>query len=295
MRHDAIIVGGSYAGMAAALQLARARRYVLVVDAGQRRNRFAAESHGFLGQDGVAPGLIADQARAQLLRYPTVDWAVDKAIEVTAESEGFRVKLGSGAARRARRLLLATGVEDVLPDLPGLAQRWGRSVFLCPYCDGYELKQGLLGVLATTESWFHQAMLIPEWGPTTVFTQGRFPPDAEQRAALTARGVTIEETPVVALSGPAATAELQDGRSIALRGLFLVPRIRFASPIAAQLGCAMEEVPMGPIIRTDPMKATSVPGVFACGDAARGAGSVSLAVGDGALAGAALHRSLIFG
>ncbi|MGX9961701.1 NAD(P)/FAD-dependent oxidoreductase [Roseomonas sp. F4] len=295
MRHDAIIIGGSYAGMAAALQLARARRQVLVVDAGQRRNRFAAESHGFLGQDGVAPGEIADQARAQLLRYPTVTWAADSATRAAVEAEGFRVELASGAMAQGRRLLLATGVVDILPELPGLAERWGRSVFLCPYCDGYELEQGPLGVLATTETWFHQAMLIPEWGPTTLFTQGRYPPDATQRAALEARGVTIEETPVVALSGAGATAALQDGRSIALRGLFLVPQIRLASPLATQLGCVMEEGPIGAFIRTDPTKLTSVPGVFACGDAARGMGSVSLAVGDGAFAGVALHRSLIFG
>jgi thioredoxin reductase len=191
-------------------------------------------------------------------------------------------------------LVLATGVVDTLPDLPGLGERWGRSVFLCPYCDGYELNRGLLGVLATNGFWYHQAMLIPDWGRTTLFTNGFCHPDGEQQATLAARGVTIEATPVVAIGGERATMQLQDGRSIALDGLFLMPRVSIASPIPEQLGCAMDEGPMGPFIRTDATKETSVPGVFACGDAARAAGSISLAVGDGAAAGAAAHQSLIF-
>lgn len=121
---------------------------------------------------------------------------------------------------------------DELPDLPGLLERWGSSVFLCPYCDGYELAQGHLGVLATGEFWFHQAMLIPEWGRTTLFTNGTYHPDAEQRVALAARWVTIEEQPVLAVNGPRATMQLEDGRSIPLAGLFLVPRTRFTSTVA---------------------------------------------------------------
>jgi thioredoxin reductase len=295
MRHDAIIIGGSYAGMAAALQLARARRSVAVVDAGLRRNRFAAHSHGFLGQDGVAPGEIARQARDQLLAYPSVTWFEGSADTAVAITDGFRVTLAGGVVLEAARLVLATGVADSLPDLPGLAERWGRSVFPCPYCDGYELAQGPLGVLATGPAWFHQAMLIPEWGPTTLFTNGVAEPDAAQRAALAARGVGIEEARVVAVEGERATLLMGDGRRVALQGLFLVPRTYFVSRLAEQLGCVLGEGPMGPFIQTDGRKRTSLPGIFACGDAARAAGSVSLAVGDGAMAGAAVHQSLVFG
>lgn len=295
MLHDVVIVGGSYSGMAAALQLARARKDVVVVDAGQRRNRFANASHGFLGQDGQPPGAIADQARAQLLAYPTVTWIEGKAMTAAAENGQFRLALESGEEHTARRLLLATGVVDNLPDVPGLQERWGRSVYQCPYCDGYELDQGHLGVLATNGFWYHQAMLIPEWGRTTLFTNGIGHPDAEQRAALARRGVTIEEATVSGIGGERVTVHLQDGRSIALAGLFLVPRTSFASPLADQLGCVLEDGSMGSFVQTDVRKATSVPGVFACGDAARAAGSVSLAVGDGAMAGAAIHQSLVFG
>jgi thioredoxin reductase len=294
MPHDVIIIGGSYSGMAAALQLARARRDVVVIDAGQRRNRFAEASHGFLGQDGQPPGTIADQARSQLLAYPTVTWIEGKVTAVMQEDGQFRVTLETGEQRAGRRLVLATGVIDNLPDVPGLQERWGRGVYQCPYCDGYELNQGHLGVLATNDFWFDQAMLIPEWGKTTLFTNGICHPDAEQRTALARRGVTIEEASVTGIGGERVNVHLQDGRNVALEGLFLVPRTSFASPFADWLGCALEEGPMGSFIQTGVRKETSVPGVFACGDAARAAGSISLAVGDGALAGAAAHHSLIF-
>jgi thioredoxin reductase len=295
MLHDAIVIGGSYSGMAAALQLARARRQVLVVDAGQRRNRFAKHSHGFLTQDGEPPGAIAERAREQLLAYPTVTWINGTAKAAYGTTGRFELQLEGGGRHEARRLVLAVGVSDELPDLPGLRERWGTSVFLCPYCDGYELEKGRLGVLATSQHWFHQAMLIPDWGPTTLFTNGNYRPDAEQRAALVAQGVNTEEVPVTAIEGAGATMLMQDGRRIPLDGLFLVPRTRFSNAVGEDLGLAMEDGPMGPFIWTDARKQTSVSGVFACGDAARAAGSVSLAVGDGALAGAAAHQSLIFG
>ncbi len=126
---DAIVVGGSYAGMAAGLQLARARRRVLVIDAGQRRNRFAKASHGFLGQDGKPPELIASEARAQLLAYPTVHWRDATVEDAQGSINAFRVAAG-GASHQGRRLILATGVVDELPEVPGLRERWGRSVFM---------------------------------------------------------------------------------------------------------------------------------------------------------------------
>jgi thioredoxin reductase len=149
-------------------------------------------------------------------------------------------------------------------------------------------------VLASSEFWFHQAMLIPEWGRTTLFTNGIYHPDAEQRTVLAARDVSIEETPVLAVGGARATMQLEDGRSLPLEGLFLIPRTRFTSAVVEGLGCALEVGHMGPFIRTDARKETSVPGVFACGDVARAAGSVSLAVGDGAMTGTAVHQSLVF-
>lgn len=294
MPHDAIVVGGSYAGMSAALQLVRARRDVLVIDAGLPRNRFAAHAHGFLGQDGVAPAEIARRARDQLDAYPTLAWTETVAERAEPDGDGFAVLTADGARHRARRLILATGVGDVLPEVPGLAERWGRGVFHCPYCHAYELGGGPLGVLATGPESLHQALLLPEWAPVTFFLDGACTPDEAERAQLAARGVTVEPARVTALRGEADVA-LEDGREVRLVGLFTTPRTRPNGTLAADLGCDLDEGTLGSFIRTDGRKTTTVPGVFACGDMAREAGSIALAVGDGALAGAAAHASLVFG
>lgn len=290
---DVIVIGGSYAGMAAALQLARARRKVLVIDAGQRRNRFASHSYGFLGQDGVDPAIIWAEARRQLLAYPTVRWIETTAAGITGQKDDFQVSTDSGDTHAGRRILLATGVSDRLPQIPGLAERWGRTAFHCPYCHGYELGQGRIGVIATGTMSLHQAQLLPEWGEVTFLTNGALSLDPDQRDDLQARGVTIEETPISGLTGTADIA-LRDGRILPFAGLFTATRTEPSSPLAEATGCEMVETPMGRQILTGDSKETSLPGIFACGDVARAPHSVSLAVGDGAWAGAQLHRSLVW-
>lgn len=293
MQHDVIVVGGSYAGMAASLQLLRARRSVLIVDAGIRRNRFARHAHGFLGQDGVDPAEIVRTARAQLQAYPTLTWIEDTAETVTGQKDAFAVMTAQGSRHEGRRILFATGVSDALPQIEGLAERWGTSVFHCPYCHGYELNQGRIGVIATGPMSVHQAQLIPEWGAVTFLTNGIVTLDDAVRADLVSRGVTIEETPIRRLDGEADVV-LADERRLAFVGLFTASRNAPSTPIAQTLGCALAETPFGTQVQTDDMKETSVPGAFACGDTARVPHSVSLAVADGAWAGATLHRSLVF-
>lgn len=290
---DVAVVGGGYAGLSAALQLARARQRVLVIDAGQRRNRFADTSHGFLGRDGDSPQAIATQAREQLLAYPTVRWMDGEVAHAKPANTGFALDLADGRRFAVGRLVLATGVVDELPEIEGLAGRWGRSVFHCPYCHGFELAQGRIGVLATGSMSMHHALMLPDWGTVTLFTRGVLTADAAQAAALTARGV-LTEAAEVARVVDTATVELVDGRCLPMDGLFVMPRTHLASPLAALLGCAFDEGPTGEFIRTDAFKETTVPNVFACGDAARAAGSVALAVGDGAMAGVAAHQSLVF-
>lgn len=290
---DVIVIGGSYAGMAAALQLVRARRKVLVVDAGQRRNRFARHSHGFLGQDGVDPAAIWAGARRQLLAYPTLRWIEGSASTIAGRKDDFRVSTAAGDTFAGRRILLATGVRDRLPDIPGLPERWGKTVFHCPYCHGYELDQGRIGVIATGPMSLHQAQLLPEWGEVTFLTNGAVTLDADQRADLRSRGVAVEKTAIARVAGE-AEVELRDGRVLPFAGLFTATRIGPASPLAEATGCEMIETPMGCQIVTDETKETSLPGIFACGDVARAPHSVSLAVGDGAWAGAQLHRSLVW-
>lgn len=294
MQYDVIIIGGSYAGLAAGMPLARARRKILVIDGGQRRNRFARHSYGFLTQDGAEAAAIAAKGREQLLAYDTVRWLEGKASSAEATENGFRVEIGGMEPQEARRLVLATGVVDLLPELPGLAERWGSRVFHCPYCHGYELNQGQIGVLASSPMSMHQALLLPDWGPTTFFLNGAFEPDGEQLEKLKARGVRLERSRIARIEGELDLI-MRDGRVVKLDGLFTATRLEVASPIAALLGCEFDEGPLGRTIKTDLMKASTVPGVYACGDAARPGGSLPLAVGDGTMAGAAAHQSLIFG
>jgi thioredoxin reductase len=289
---DVIVVGGSYAGLSAALQLARARRRVLVIDAGRRRNRHAHRSHGFLTQDGSEAAAIAADGRAQLQAYDNVAWARDTAVAAAAEGDGFRVTLSDGGSVCCRRLVLAIGVIDTLPPVEGLEERWGKSTFHCPYCHGYELNEGDIGVLATGELSMHHALMLPDWGRVTLLLNGTFEPDAAQLASIERRGVTLERTAVARIEGEADVV-LRDGRRLPMAGLFVATSTHIASPLATQLGCALEQGPMGDFVWTDAQKASSVPGVFCCGDMARAAGSVAFAVADGAMAGVAAHQSLI--
>jgi len=172
MQHDALIIGGGFAGLAAATYLARARRNVRVLDTGTPRNRFADASHGFLGQDGSNPGDILATARAQLQAYDTVELTNARASEARVIEDGFAVSLSSGEQITARKLILAFGLHDELPDLPGLQERWGKSVLHCPYCHGFEFSDRQLGVLYRTPMSVHQAQLITEWGPTTLYLNG---------------------------------------------------------------------------------------------------------------------------
>jgi len=288
---DVIVVGGSYAGMSAALQLARARRRVLVIDNGAPRNLPAELAHGFLGQDGQSPARISAQARAELLAYPSVSWHEDQATQATASDAGFRIDCASGQCFRADRLVLAFGVRDELPDIDGVAERWGRSVFHCPYCHGYELDGGRIGVVACSrEGADQQALLLTDWGQVTLFRHAdEDGPDSAMAERLAERGVAVERGRVRRISDT-ATVELADGRRVVMDALFIAPAARLSSPLAEQLGCERED---GGCITTDAAKQTTVDGVFACGDAARMAGSIALAVGEGALAGVAAHRSLL--
>lgn len=293
MKYDVIIIGGSYAGLSAALQLGRARKNILVVDAGERRNRFASHSHGFLGQDGKAPGEIIAEARRQIERYPTIDWSQGRVTDAAGVFDDFVVEIDGDRRERAARLILAMGVTDELPDIVGLKERWGSTVFHCPYCHGYELNQGKIGVIAASPLAIHHALMLPDWGETTFFTNGIFAPDAEQDALLSARRVRVEKDRIKEIAGHADVV-LADGRSIALAGLFTQPSLKIPAGWIEKLGCRVEEGPMGSSIVTDAMKQTTARGVFACGDLARPAGSVALSVGDGAMAGTAAHRSIMF-
>lgn len=297
--YDAIVVGGSFAGLSAALYLARARRTVLVLDSGAPRNRFAAHSHGVFALDGRPGSELLRTARAQLEAYPTAH-RIDTTVRRASKVEGtMRFEVETEDRRRflGRRLVLATGLVDVLPDVPGLEPRWGTSVFHCPYCDGYEHAGGPLGVLATLPLSIHFAKIVAEWGPTTLFTNGAVTVEATERAELTRRSISVEDRKVVALQGSPPdrleAVELEDGHLVATRALFVATYYRQAAPLATELGCAMEENPRGRLVRTDEGKMTTVPGVYAAGDLARPTHSIPFATSDGVTAGVSAHQSLV--
>ncbi len=297
---DVVVIGGSYAGLSAALQLGRARRTVVVVDAGAPRNRFAATAHGFLGWDGIAPGAILEEGREGLKVYPTVvqqrGWVTGAMREADTT---FEVSIQGGPTLRARRLILAGGVRDELPELPGLSERWGRSVFHCPYCHGYEVADRRLGVLGEGPNTIHLARLLPDWSDrVTLLLNGRVEPNAEELSALSARGVRLEERPVREVVGGDGAVEgvrLDGGEILPLDALFVAPRTSPVSELATTLGCEVEEGPAGAFVRSSERRETSVPGVFVAGDMARQGQNVALAVADGSLAGAMAHQSLVFG
>lgn len=294
---DAVVIGGSFAGLSAALQLARARRSVRILDAGRPRNRFADAAHGFFSRDGSDPRTLVAAAQAQLRRYPSARLIAAEAASARAIDGGFEILAQDGSILAARKLVLAFGVNDTLPPLPGLRERWGKSVLHCPYCHGYEFAGRRLGVLHSASFSAHQALLVADWGPTTLYLNGAPTPDADTAAQLARRGVAIEPAPIVALSGEEqalSALRLDDGREAAVDALFVASRVRFNSALAEQLGCAIDDGPMGPFIRTDDSRQTTVPGVYAAGDIARAMHNATWAAADGVTAGASAHQALVF-
>ncbi len=294
MNPDVIIVGGSYAGIAAGLILARARRPVTIIDSGLPRNRAASHSHGVLGQDGISGAELLKNARQQLLDYPTVRWLQGEVVHAQSTAEGVHVRTADGQVLAARKLLLATGIADQLPELPGLAERWGSTVLHCPYCHGYEVGGGAIGLLGGHPMSAAKATLFADWGNVTFFSQG-LPISDEEQAAMQQRGVQIETTPVVGVQGEQPTwleVELADGRRIAQRALFVPAMQQMATPLVQQLGCALVESPPGVLVEVDMMKQTSVANVYAAGDATT-VGNITLAMAEGVRAGIGVHHALV--
>jgi thioredoxin reductase len=262
---DAVVVGGGVAGSSAALMLARARRSVLVVDAGQPRNAVAAHMHGVLGHDGKPPRQLVAEGRREIEGYGgvVVDGrveAVDAADPVEEGAAGgrpagprFRVTLDGGVEVRARRVILATGLADVLPEVPGLVAHWGAGVVVCPYCDGYEVRDRRIGVLATGPGSLHHVQMLRQWSPDITFlvaggTASGQPLeiDAATRAGIDARGIRVEESPVTRVLGELDAlegVELADGRILPLDSLFAMPGVSPRDGFARALGAATEDTP----------------------------------------------------
>ena len=297
---DVIIVGGGSAGLSAALMLGRSRRRVLVVDGGEPRNRFAAHMHGVLGHDHSSPLDLLAAGRTELTRYDDVtveSGTVASATPLDTDAIGFEVVLESGERHTARRMLVATGLRDELPDIPGLAEQWGRTAALCPYCDGWEVRDRRIAVIATDASNTHQAQLMRQLSPRiTFYPQGaNLPPAA--RAGLEARGIAVEARRVVEVigddEGGLRGIRLDDGTEHEADSVFVAPRPVPNDRLLRELRARTMRQSGVDWVLVDPSGRTNVPGLWAAGNIATAASSVPLAMSAGSLAGSGINGDLV--
>jgi thioredoxin reductase len=299
---DVVVIGGGAAGLNGALMLARSRRSVVVIDSGTPRNAPAAAVHGFIVLDGTPPSEILRRARAQVRRYGgrIVFGDVASAEPTGPAPDGalrFTVTLADRRSVTARRVLVATGLRDVLPEVPGLAGHWGRSVVHCPYCHGWEVRDEPIGILATSPASPHQALLFRQLTDDVVYFTHRTGLDADTRARFAARGIRIVETEVrevVDEDGTLAGLLLADGTFVARRVIAVAPRMQARSEGLEGLKLPMEDLPdaMGRRFASAMAGATDVPGVWVAGNATDLTAQVGASAAAGALAGAHINALL---
>jgi thioredoxin reductase len=294
VHHDVVIVGGSYAGLAAAMALGRSLRRVLIVDSGLPCNRQTPHSHNFITQDGERPAAIAKLALEQVLAYPTVQFIQGKVRDAQRNEDHFTVNTVSGDQYTASRLLFATGIADIMPDLPGFAACWGISVLHCPYCHGYEVKGKKLAVLANGEMAFEYTRLLYQWSQDLVlFTNGPSTMDAARHTTLQEHNIPIIEEPVQELlhtDGYISAIRLANGSVVAVDAMFNRPAFRQHCEVPVALGCTLTDQGY---LQADEFGKTNVPGVFVAGDNSSMMRSVAAAAAAGNKAGAWINKELV--
>ncbi|MFC8128732.1 NAD(P)/FAD-dependent oxidoreductase [Streptomyces sp. NPDC057302] len=300
---DAVVIGGGAAGLSGALMLARSRRTVVVIDNGTPRNAPADGVHGLLGLEGTPPAELLRKGREEVRGYGglVVTGEVASAAPAGPDADGdlrFTVSLTDGGTLSARRLLVATGLRDVLPDVPGLAQHWGRGVVHCPYCHGWEVRDEPIGVLAVGPASVHHALLFRQLtDDLAYFTRGT-ELDEDTRARFSARGIRVVDTPVTEVvasqDGGIAGVRLGDGQLVARRVLAVATTMRARTEGLAELGLAMQDLPggMGRHFATGAAGITDVPGVWVAGNATDLSAQVGASAAAGALAGARMNADL---
>jgi thioredoxin reductase len=292
--YDVIIVGGSYSGLAAAMALGRALRRVLVIDSGLPCNRQTPHSHNFLTQDGNTPAAIAQLAKAQVSAYDTVEFLNDLAIQGTKTEHGFEVRTTSGNAFNAKKLIFATGIKDLMPDIDGFSECWGISVLHCPYCHGYERRNESTGILGNGETGFEMAKLLSNWTKDlTLFTNGKSTFSQVQLEMLERKNIQIEEREIERLeqkSGQIENIVFRDGSKREMKVIYT--RVPFTQhcPIPMQLGCELLE---DGYLQVNAFQKTDVHGVFACGDNVSRMRTVANAVAMGTTTGMMVNKELI--
>ncbi|MEV0694910.1 NAD(P)/FAD-dependent oxidoreductase [Streptomyces sp. NPDC050388] len=296
--HDVVVVGGGAAGLSAALVLGRARLRTLVVDAGEPRNAPSAHMQGYLSRDGIPPADFLALGREEISRYG-VELRRDRVTDVTEEEEHFTVVLDAGRTVRARRLVVATGLKDELPAVPGVAERFGRDVLHCPFCHGWEVRDEPFGVLASSATSVHQALMVSQWSKDVTFFLHRVAEaelsDQDLRR-LAAAGVDVvpgEVAELVVEDDRLTGVRLADGSVHARSVLFVGPRPVPRTSLLERLGAELDETPFGAYPVVDPTGLTSVPGVWAAGNAIGFSEQVVHAASGGYRAAAAIVGDLL--
>lgn len=291
--YEVIIIGGSYSGLSAAMALGRASRTVLIIDAGEPCNRQTPHSHNFLTHDGETPAAISAKAKEQVLRYPTVTFISDKATKGIKTTEGFEISTESRKTFASKKLLLATGVKDVIPNIEGFTECWGISVIHCPYCHGYEVKGQKTGLMANGPVAEHFLPLLLQWTKDlTLFSNGKSTVSDDISAKFRQHGVAIVETEIESLQhkhGYLESITLKNGDRHEMTAMYAkIPAVQHTF-IPEDLGCTINEQGL---IEVDEFRRTSVAGVFASGDCTTLGRALAMAIQAGTMAGVSINNDL---
>jgi thioredoxin reductase len=284
--------------LSAALVLGRARRQVVVIDAGDQSNRASSTIGGLLGYDQRSPADLYSQGRTELAAYPSVDFRTGEVVGGSAVEDGYRLELCDGEIITARRVLLATGMKYNPPDLPGIDELWGSSVFQCPFCHGWEMRDKRLAALASGEEAVHAALMLRGWSDdVTLLTDGPTQLDSEQLRMLQVAKVEVEQRRVVELAsdeGRLTHVVFADGDRLERDGLLVEAPLSQRSDLAEQLGAACTPGPLsGDAIGVDQIHRTNVPTVFAAGDVCTEQPHLAGAVAAGSQAAMIIVQSLL--
>jgi thioredoxin reductase len=296
LTRDVAVIGGGAAGLSAAVTLARSLRSVVVVDAGEPRNAPAAGAHNVLGREGISPLELLAAGRREAEHYGA-EIRRERGVAVRRCGDLFEVDLAGGGTVRARRLLLAMGLVDELPSVPGVRELWGKSVLHCPYCHGWEVKGQRIGVLGTSPLSVHQTLLFRQLSDdVTLFVHTMPDPGREAWDQLAALGVRVVSGAVDRLSSEndvLRAVVLEEGDEFGVDALAVTPRFIARAELYEQLGGALTEHPMGAFIATGPMGRTDLPGVWAAGNVSDLGAMIAAAMGAGVAAAAAINADLV--
>lgn len=291
--YEVIIVGGSYAGLSAAMALGRSLRSVLIIDANKPCNRQTPHSHNFITQDGEAPHKIAQKAKEQVLKYDTVKFLDDTAISGKNNEKGFTIRTIAGKEFEGRKLIFATGIKDIMPNIEGFSECWGISAIHCPYCHGYEFRNEKTAIMANGEHAFHIASLVNNLtNELSIYTQGKPEFTDDQLKKLSNNNIAIVTDTIKTFEhskGAIKRVLFENGTSQTVKAIYAALPFEHHTQLPEMLGCTFDE---GGFIKTDLFQKTEITGIYACGDNSQKMRSLSSAVASGTVSGAMVNYEL---